>query len=60
MAKINITESNNHELEEELKISKYPTIRFYKNGPKKTNDYTEYDGVRKKFTILEWVNEKLN
>jgi len=39
---------------------KYPTIRYYKNGPKKVNEYTEYEGIRKKFSILEWINERLN
>ena len=37
VAKINLTESDNHKLEEDLKISNYPTIRFYKTGPKKVN-----------------------
>ena len=37
VAKINMTESNNYQLEEDLKIMKQPTIRFYKNGPKSIN-----------------------
>lgn len=60
VAKINISEAQNHNLEEELRITRYPTIRFYKTGPKKTNEFTEYDGVRKKFSILEWINERIS
>lgn len=33
VAKINVTE--NEGLEEQLKLVKFPSVRFYKNGPKK-------------------------
>lgn len=56
VAKINITEAQNQKLEDELRIERYPTVRFYKTGPKKINEYSEYDGIRKKFSILEWIN----
>jgi hypothetical protein len=47
-------------LEDQIKIARYPSIRFYKNGPKKVEDYTQYEGINKKFSILEWVNARLN
>lgn len=52
VAKINITEDQNHQLEDQLRITKYPTIRFYKAGPKKVNEHFEYQGIPKKFSIL--------
>lgn len=33
VGKLNITET--HELEEDLKLTKYPSVRFYKTGTKK-------------------------
>lgn len=60
VAKINITETENHRLEDQLKLSRYPSIRFYKNGPKKVEDFAQYEGVNKKFSILEWVNARLS
>lgn len=60
VAKINLTETDNHKLEDQIKISKYPSIRFYKNGPKKVESYSQYEGVNKKFSILEWVNGRLS
>lgn len=59
VAKINITETENHRLEEQLRLTKYPSIRFYKNGPKKVEEFTQYEGVNKKFSILEWVSARL-
>ena len=52
VAKINMTEEGNDQLEDQLKIEKYPSIRFYKTGPKKVPEFGEYDGIRKKFSIL--------
>lgn len=60
VAKINLTEADNHKLEDQIKLSRYPSVRFYKNGPKKVNEFSLYDGVHKKFSILEWVNARLN
>lgn len=60
VAKINLTEADNHKLEEDLKINQFPSIRFYKKGTKKTTEFSQYEGVNKKFSILEWLNEKLN
>lgn len=60
VAKINLTETENHKLEDQIKISKYPSIRFYKNGPKKVEEYTQYEGINKKFSILEWVTARLS
>jgi thiol-disulfide isomerase/thioredoxin len=60
VAKINLTESDNHRLEEDLKITNYPSIRFYRTGPKKESEFVEYQGTFKKFSILEWLNERLN
>jgi len=56
VAKINITEAENHRLEDQLRLTKYPSIRFYRNGPKKVEEFSQYEGVNKKFSILEWVN----
>ena len=52
VAKINMTEEGNDQLEEQFKIEKFPSIRFYKTGPKKVTEFGEYDGIRKKFSIL--------
>ena len=60
VAKINLTEADNHKFEEELKITKFPTIRFYKTGTKKVSEFSEYEGVGKKFSIMEWLNKKLS
>jgi hypothetical protein len=38
----------------------FPTIRFYSVGTKKPNQYSEFDGVKKKFSIIEWANIKLS
>lgn len=35
-------------------------MRFYKTGTKKISEFSEYTGVEKKFSILEWLNEKVN
>lgn len=55
VAKINLTEADNHKLEDQLRLTKYPSVRFYKNGPKKINEFSLYEGVHKKFSIQEWV-----
>lgn len=47
-------------LEEQVKISKYPSIRFYPGGTKKVDSFADFDGVKKKFSILEWTNNKLS
>ncbi len=47
-------------LEEQVKLSKYPAIRFYPGGTKKVESFAEFDGVKKKFSILEWTNSKLS
>jgi protein disulfide-isomerase A6 len=60
VAKINLTEADNHKLEDQLRLTKYPSVRFYRNGPKKIDDFSLFEGVHKKFSILEWVEEKLN
>jgi len=59
VAKINITEESNHKLEDQLKLSRYPSVRFYQGGPKKIEEFSQYEGVQKKFSILEWVESKL-
>jgi thiol-disulfide isomerase/thioredoxin len=59
VAKINITETENHRLEDQLRLTRYPSVRFYKHGPKKVEEYTQYDGVYKKFSLLEWVSARL-
>lgn len=58
VAKINISEAENHELEEQLRLSKYPSVRYYKDGPKKVEEFSQYEGVNKKFSLLEWVVAK--
>lgn len=60
VAKVNLTETENHKLEDQIQISKYPSIRFYKNGPKRVEEYAQYEGVNKKFSILEWVSARLS
>lgn len=57
VAKINITEAES--LESDIKLSIYPSIRFYPVGTKKVDSYQEFDGTKKKFSILEWANNKL-
>lgn len=37
VAKINLTEAQNHKLEDQIKLSRYPSVRFYRNGPKKVD-----------------------
>ena len=59
VAKINMTEGNNHRLEDQVKLTRFPSIHFYRDGPKKVSDYSLYEGVHKKFSILEWVEERL-
>jgi hypothetical protein len=60
VAKINITEAENHKLEDQLRLTKYPSIRFYRYGPKKVEEFAQYEGINKKFSILEWVNARLS
>lgn len=55
-----MTESINEPLEDQVQLSKYPSIRFYKNGPKKVAEFAEYEGVNKRFSIQEWLNAKLD
>ena len=47
---MNITEAA--KLENDLKLSKYPSVRFYRSGLKKIDEFSEYSGVQKKFSIL--------
>ena len=58
VAKINITDS--HELEEQFKFENYPVVRFYPAGVKNVNDFVAFDGILKKFSLLEWANAKLS
>lgn len=58
IAKINMTE--NEELEEQLQIENYPSIRFYKVGTKNIKDHALFQGTYKKFSIKEWVTLKLS
>ena len=60
VAKINLTEANNHKLEDELRISNYPEVRFYANGPKKADSFSLFEGLKKRTHLFEWINEKLN
>ena len=55
MAKINVTE--NIELEEVFKTQDFPIIWFYPAGVKKIDGAIPYTGVKKKFTIVSWVND---
>jgi hypothetical protein len=59
VAKINMTETINEALEDQVQLSKYPSIRFYKSGPKKVSEFAQYEGVNKRFSIQEWLNAKL-
>lgn len=60
VAKINLTEASNHRLEEQLRISSYPEIRFYANGPKKADSFSLFEGLKKRTHIFEWIQEKLS
>lgn len=40
-------------------MSSYPSIRFYPVGTKNVDSYQEFDGIKKKFSILEWANLRL-
>lgn len=34
-------------------------MRFYKSGPKKVQEFSEFEGVHRRFSIQEWLNSKL-
>lgn len=59
VAKINMTEAGNEALEDQIQLSKYPSVRFYKSGPKKVSEFSEFEGIHKRFSIQEWLNSKL-
>lgn len=56
VAKINLTEASNHNLEEQLRISSYPEVRFYANGPKKADSFSLFEGLKKRTHLFEWIN----
>jgi hypothetical protein len=56
---MNMTEPENEVLEEQVQLSKYPSVRFYKSGPKKINEFAEFEGIYKRFSIQEWLSSKL-
>lgn len=60
VAKLNISEEGNEILEESIKLENYPSIRFYPAGNKNVDEYTEFTGLKKKFSILDWANLKLS
>lgn len=60
VAKLNITEEGNEALEEQIKLENYPSVRFYPVGNKNVDEFSEFTGIRKKFSILEWANSKLS
>ena len=60
VAKLNISEDGNEVLEESIKLENYPSVRFYPAGNKNVDEYTEFTGLKKKFSLLEWANLKLS
>ncbi len=58
VAKLNISEGSNHELEETLQITNYPEIRYYSKGSKVISTFAPYQGVMKTFSIGEWLQEQ--
>lgn len=54
-----MSEPFNEVLEDQVQLSKYPAVRFYKSGPKKISEFSEFEGVHKRFSIQEWLNAKL-
>ena len=54
-----MSEPINEILEEQIQLSRYPSVRFYKSGPKKISEFSEFEGVHKRFSIQEWLNSKL-
>ena len=39
---MNITEAGNSVYEEQIQLSKYPSVRFYKSGPKKVSEFAQF------------------
>lgn len=54
-----MSEPINEILEEQIQLSRYPSVRFYKSGPKKVSEFSEFEGIHKRFSIQEWLNSKL-
>ena len=57
VAKINVTES--YELEDGFRVEKYPAVRYYAAGMKKLDQFSQFEGILKKFSFLDWANERM-
>lgn len=53
MAKLNLTEHS--ELEEVFQLKDFPAIKFYPGGVKKQESSIDFSGVKKKFSMIEWI-----
>lgn len=50
VGKLNITESES--LESQLQLTQFPSIRYYSVGNKKVESFVQFEGIKKKFSIL--------
>lgn len=53
VAKVNLTEHS--ELEQLFELKDFPVVRFYPGGIKKLDNFVDFSGTKKKFTLIEWI-----
>jgi len=53
VAKLNLTEHS--ELEEIFQLKEFPVVKFFPGGVKKLESAVDFTGVKKKFTLIEWI-----